>query len=191
MDQGTPLPPPSDSAPTQENAVATTMTHESQPGKTSISELSLERVSEAPSHGNQHACPSILDLPAELRNMIYTWLFPTGQSAVRLLARHRGGYIDMGECLGLLTTCRQVYDEVSSLLRSERRFVVVQPKTIVDMADVDRVPEEVRLQLLSYLCPGNVFKLRYDLDKGTTEKEVFRCLRFARSFANALLSGCG
>jgi hypothetical protein len=51
--------------------------------------------------------------------------------------------------------------------------VVVQPKTIVDMVDVDRVPAEVRLQLLSYLCPGNVFKLRYDLDKGTTEKRGF------------------
>lgn len=103
--------------------------------------------------------------------MIYTWLFPTGRSAVQLLARHRGGYIDMGECLGLLTTCRQVYDEVSSLLRTERRFVVVQPKTIeIFWNNVWMSSWHVR-RLISYLCDDGILELRYDLDKGTVVKK--------------------
>ena len=174
MDQDTPPPPPpppSDSAPTQEHAVATTLTHVIQLGSTSVPETSLERDSAAPSHGIQRASPSFLGLPGEIRNMVYTWLFPMGRSAVQLLARHRGGYIDMGECLGLLTTCRQVYDEASSLLRTERRFVVVQPNTIIDMLDPYRAggSHEVSRRIWNYVCPHGV-QLRYDIDKRTTEK---------------------
>ena len=172
MDQEAPPPtppPPSDSAPTQEHAVATTLTRGIQPGSTSVPEPSLERNSAAPSHGIQRAGPSFLDLPAEIRNMIYTWLFPTGRSAVKLLARHRGGYIDMGDCLGLLTTCRQVYDEVSSLLRTERRFVVVQPKTILCLFQSGITIQET---LFGYICPDDTLELSYDLDKGTKKKAI-------------------
>ena len=194
MDQETPPPPPpppSDSALTSTNAVVATLTHDLQPGSTSVPELSLEGNSAAPSHGIQRAGPSFLDLPAEIRNIIYTWLFPTGRSAVQLLARHRGGYIDMGECLGLLTTCRQVYDEVSSLLRTEHRFVVVQPKTIVDMlyhyhAEGSR---EISRRIMNYICPHDV-QLHYDIDKRTTEKSgppLFDVCKKLRKLCNFLI----
>jgi hypothetical protein len=116
--------------PIQTHAVASQPPHSGQPDETSSLDLQSNRNLSVLSDDIHRTNPSSLKLPAEIRNMIYTWLFPQGRSAVQLLARHRGGYIAMGDCLGLLTTCRQVYHEVSSLLRSERRFVVIQPKTL-------------------------------------------------------------
>lgn len=147
------------------------LTHDFQSCSNSVPDLSLARDSAAPSHGFQRASPSFLELPAEIRNMVYTWLFPTGRSAVQLLARYQGGYIDMGGCLGLLTTCRQIYDEVSSLLRSDRRFEVVQPKTFVDMFKDYRMPPlRFILWVRDYICPDHVLEIRYDIDKRTKEK---------------------
>ena len=75
----------------------------------------------------------------------------------------------MGGCLGLLTTCRQIYDEVSSLLRSERRFEIVQPKTISSLLKYRH--DTLTDTLIGYICPDYTLKLSYDLDKGTVVKE--------------------
>lgn len=171
MDQETPPSHPSVSVPSHAHAVALEPPHNCQPDETSSSlDLQSNRNLSVLSNDISRANPSFLELPAEIRNMIYTWLFPAGNSAVQLLARYNGGYIDMGDCLGLLATCRQVYHELSSLLRSERRFVVVQPKTIVDVLHPISKHPELSRRVMDHVCHDCVFEIRYDLDKRTKEK---------------------
>ena len=120
---------------------------------------------------------SLLDLPAEIRNLIYHFLFPEGQSAVRLLARHTGtGYIQMSDRLGILTTCRQVYDETSSFLKCRNRFEVEQPEdihglfcTLIESEDEDGV---CRNRLLDHILPPEGLQFNYNLDNRTSTNNI-------------------
>ncbi|KAJ4368661.1 hypothetical protein N0V86_009570 [Didymella sp. IMI 355093] len=130
-----------------------------------------------------------LDLPPEIRNEIYKWLFPTGPSAAQLLARRSGGFIQMSDRFTLLETCRQVYEEVSSLLRGQRRFVVKQPKTLTDVMEANH--EEIEAEIIEYVVPKFEIDLHYDLDNGsmssngTSILHVSREIRYlAASYAN-------
>jgi len=121
---------------------------------------------------------SFLDLPAEIRNMIYRHLFPEGRSSVQLLKRNVGtGYIQMSDRLGIMSTCSQVYEEAKSVLHEPHRFAVVRPKTFQELIrklwmdseedkiyyDSDEV-ESFDNRILQYLVPEEGIHLNYDLD---------------------------
>ena len=137
---------------------------------------------------------SFLDLPPEIRNMIYCCVFPKGQSAVQLLARHSGkGYIAMSDRLQLLYTCRQIYEEATGLLQSSRRFKVVQPRSLWDLINKCRYPtgncccrcDDLENGILDQILPQEGIFVDYDLDRGTVRGNIpsllhtnwsFRCL---------------
>lgn len=123
---------------------------------------------------------SLIDLPAEVRNMIYKLLFPDGQSAVQLLGRHRGGYIYTGSRLELLRTCRQVFVDVSSLLRCQSRVVRVQPKTLDTLIQSDHW--QVGKELMDHILPEREFGWSYDLDHRTVETNVPPVSRTCKAF---------
>jgi hypothetical protein len=124
---------------------------------------------------------SFLDLPPEIRNMIYCCVFPKGRAAVQLLARHSGkGYITMSDRLHLLYTCRQIYDGATSLLQAARRFKVVQPRSLQNI-----VNECWSVDCHCYCCcnytddtilgrvlPKEGFFFDYDMDRGTVNKNL-------------------
>ena len=125
------------------------------------------------SHSAQPSGMSFLDLPPEIRNAIYRWLFPTGRSAVQLLARHSGGYISMSDRLALLLTCRQIYNEASSVLQCQRRFKIVQPKTIFEVLDVlDTRDMTTTFSLIRYIVPDMEIKMHYDLDHHIMNNDI-------------------
>ncbi|XPS81698.1 hypothetical protein M3J09_013626 [Ascochyta lentis] len=107
---------------------------------------------------------SFIDLPAEVRNEIYEYLFHEG-NPVQLLARNGNGYISMSDRLGLLVTCHQLYREVSSFLRCQGRLNIVQPKTVFDLTDIDRV----QVQIFKHLLARGSVQVTCDLDLGTTK----------------------
>lgn len=105
---------------------------------------------------------SFLSLPPEIRNAIFKWLYPSGRSALQLLTRHRGGYIVMTDRLGLLTTCRQVYTDVSSLLRCQQRFEVVQATTVCEAMYM--TDNTWRASLMNYIAPDGMITAHFNLD---------------------------
>ncbi|KAF1930494.1 uncharacterized protein M421DRAFT_3549 [Didymella exigua CBS 183.55] len=121
---------------------------------------------------------SFLDLPAEIRNMIYYHLFPEGRSAVQLLKRCKGtGFISMSDRLGIMATCSQIYEEAKSVLRSQHRLIIVMPKTLegllqsvwmedevyYDADDIDFFPNFI----LQHVIAPEGIRLDYDLDNRT------------------------
>lgn len=120
---------------------------------------------------------SFLDLPAEIRNMIYCCVFPEGKAAVQLLARHSGkGYIAMSDRLHLLYTCRQIYDEATSLLQAARRFKVVQPRSLWTIIDRSWIGREscysADSYLLRLLIPKEGFFFEFDMDRRAVKTNI-------------------
>lgn len=129
-----------------------------------------------------------LDLPPEIRNMIYCCVFPRGQAVVQLLARHSGkGYIAMSDRLELLYTCRQIYKEAASLLQTSRTFKVVQPRSLRHLIDecwyVDDDDDcycsycggfdsntDKKNRILQRILPQDGLFYEYDIDCGTVKK---------------------
>ena len=132
---------------------------------------------------------SFLDLPPEIRNIIYKSLFPKGDAAAQLLARRSGGYLQMSDRFTILETCRQIHQEVSSLLRGQQRFVVKQPKTLPELMDTGDNDGyfEIERRLAHYTIPVRTVDLHYDLDRrvvssrGVSMFHINRALR--QSFA--------
>jgi hypothetical protein len=129
---------------------------------------------------------SFLDLPAEIRNTIYHYLFPKGRSSVQLLKRNGGkGYIQMTDRLGILSTCNQIYTEAKSVLHEPHRFTVIQPKTFQELIrqlwmddeddemyyDSDEM-ESSDNHILQYLIPEEGIRLDYDLDSRRLVRDV-------------------
>ncbi|KAF3038615.1 hypothetical protein E8E12_001939 [Didymella heteroderae] len=123
---------------------------------------------------------AFLDLPPEIRNLVYKWLFPTGASAAQLLARRSGGYIQMSDRYTLLETCRQIYNEASLLLRGQQRFVIKQPKTLFDL--MDRGDCEIEEKIVANVIPDRRIDIRYDLDHCTVSSEGASMLHVSRDF---------
>lgn len=128
-----------------------------------------------PEHGS--TIP-FLELPAEIRNLIYGYLFPECPAMVQLLARHSGeGYVTISDRLGLLCTCRQVYEETTSFLRSQRRVKIVQPASLQRLFQAgcyvhryyNVAPEG---PLTSYFLPPEGIRLTYDLDDHTLNRNT-------------------
>lgn len=120
---------------------------------------------------------SFLDLPAEIRNMVYCCVFPEGKAAVQLLARHSGkGYIAMSDRLQFLYTCRQIYEEATSLLQAARRFKVVQPRSLWAIIDRSWVDDEscysADSYLLRLLIPKEGFFFEFDMDRRTVKTNI-------------------
>lgn len=129
---------------------------------------------------------SFLDIPAEVRNMIYHHLFPEGRSSVQLLERNGNrGYIQMTDRLGVLSTCRQIYEEAKSVLHEPHRFTVVQPKTLQQLIQqlwMDGKDDQVYYDsdegeahdnhILQYLFPEGGICLDYDLDNRRLVKNL-------------------
>lgn len=124
---------------------------------------------------------SFLDLPAEIRNTIYRHLFPEGHSSVQLLKRNTGkGYIQMSDRLGVMSTCRQIYNETKSILHEPCRLTVIQPKTFQELVRklwMDDEDDEMYYDsdegesfdnhILQYIIPEDGIYLDYDLDNRT------------------------
>ncbi|KAJ4368660.1 hypothetical protein N0V86_009569 [Didymella sp. IMI 355093] len=119
---------------------------------------------------------SFLDLPAEVRNMIYYYLFPEGRSAVQLLKRNVDqGYIDMSDRLGIVATCRQTYKEATSVLQEQGRLVIAQPKTLKRLIQELWMDDDVYYDsddgelfdhhILQQVVPLQGIRLDYDLDR--------------------------
>lgn len=123
---------------------------------------------------------SFLNLPPEIRNIIYKWIFPKGPSAAQLLARRSGGYLQMSDRFTLLETCRQIHQEVSSLLRGEQRFVIKQPKTLIDVLDNDN--EEIGQKIIQSIIPTGQIKIRYDLDQHTVSNDMNFLIQISKDF---------
>lgn len=144
----------SDAVPQENVPSSTTATHLTHPGSPS---------------------KSFLDLPPEIRNMIYCCVFPKGEAAVELLARHSGkGYIAMSDRLHLLYTCRQIYEETTSLLQAARRFKVVQPRSLRYLIGgclcVTRCYHNYANDILRHIIPQEGLFFDYDMDRGTVNK---------------------
>jgi len=69
----------------------------------------------------------------------------------------------MTDRLGLLATCRQVYTEVSSLLRCQQRFEVVQAMTVCDV--MDTVDSTWLDSLMRYVAPDGLITAHFELDR--------------------------
>ncbi|KAH6639169.1 hypothetical protein C7974DRAFT_373438 [Boeremia exigua] len=106
-----------------------------------------------------------LALPAEIRNMIYAYLFREGESSVTLLARHRGGYIAMSDSLSMVATCRQIYREATSfMLRSRQpRLRITQPQTVLSLMLQNVQIEHSVMDAMMRQQPRNI-SVTYDLD---------------------------
>ncbi|KAF2623107.1 hypothetical protein BU25DRAFT_425120 [Macroventuria anomochaeta] len=96
--------------------------------------------------------------------------FPTSRSAVQLLARCNGGYISMSDRLGLMTACRQIQNEPSSLLQCKRRFAIVQPKTIAGVMEAD--DGRFKFQFIRHVVPNEEIKMHYELDSQIMSNEI-------------------
>jgi hypothetical protein len=119
---------------------------------------------------------SFLDLPAEVRNMIYYYLFPEGRSAVQLLKRNVcKGYIDMSDRLGIVATCRQIYKETTGVLQEQGRLVISQPKTLKELIQELWIDDGVCYDsddgelfdhhILQHVVPLEGIRVDYDLDR--------------------------
>lgn len=123
---------------------------------------------------------SLLDLPAEIRNMIYHHLFPAGRSAVQLLRRHKGkSFIAMSDRLGIVATCRQIYNEATSVLHEQHRLVVLEPKTLTTLIQKLRAEDNPRNKhkgppglILQHIIPKEGVSFDYDLDDQTLVREA-------------------
>ncbi|KAF3050571.1 hypothetical protein E8E11_006010 [Didymella keratinophila] len=128
-----------------------------------------------PIDDSQPLVMSFLDLPPEIRNIIYKWLFPKGKAAAQLLVKRNGGYLQMSDRFTILETCHQIYQEVSSLLRGQQRFVVKQPKTLTELldSDDDYADFSVESRIFHYTHPEHHIDFHHDLDHSTvSNKEV-------------------
>lgn len=129
-------------------------------------------------HNTRLPATSFFDLPPEIRNEVYNWLFPTGRSAAQLLARRNGGYIPMSDRFDILATCRQVYEEASSLLRGQHRFAIVRPKTLFDVMEANF--EDVEAKIIEYVTPDCVINVNYDLDHHIMSSDPVSVLQVSR-----------
>jgi hypothetical protein len=143
-----------------------------------------------PSAHSRQPVMSFFDLPPEIRNIIYKSLFPKGRAAAQLLARRSGGgYIRMSDRFTLLETCRQIYEEVTSLLQGQQRFVVKQPKTLSELMDSTDGDGNFMIErnIADCTIPEGAVDLHYDLDRqvvnsgGVSMFHINRALR--RTFA--------
>lgn len=112
---------------------------------------------------------SFLDLPPEIRNIIYKWLFPKGPAAAQLLVKRNDGYLQMSDRFTILETCRQIYQEVSSLLRGQQRFLVMPSTSLFTLMDAGQYTVEG--MILDYLMPDGYIDFHYDLDHFTVSSE--------------------
>lgn len=142
------------------------------------------------SHSSPAPTTPFLELPPEVRNEIYTWLFPTGRSAAQLLTRHNGGYISMSDRLGLLATCKQIHEEVSSLLRGQRRFKIVQSTTFLDIACVDKEGYRnlglLEYRIMRHLIPCATITIHYDLDTHVMNNNIPPLLQTCRDLRQSV-----
>lgn len=128
---------------------------------------------------------SFLDLPPEIRNMVYERLFPKGDSAAQLLVKHSDGYLQMSDRFTLLETCRLIYQELSSLLRSQRRFVLMPCTSLFELMDYNH--EEIEARILRYSLPKSGIQIRYDLDHCTLSSEGIYLTRISQEFSIRVL----
>ncbi|KAF3038614.1 hypothetical protein E8E12_001850 [Didymella heteroderae] len=126
------------------------------------------------------ATVSFLVLPAEVRHMIYHYLFPEGRSAVQLLKRNAGkGYISMSDRLGMIATCRQIYREATGVLQEQNRLAIVKPETFRQLVQklwieiyYDSDDDECfDYHILQHLIPLQGIHLHYDLDNRTEAED--------------------
>lgn len=119
--------------------------------------------------------------------MIYCCVFPEGQSAVQLLARHSGkSYIAMSDRLHLLYTCRQIYDEATSWLQAAQRFKVVKPRSLLALIGncwYDDDHDDYGCDcgcgfcggengIIQRILPEDGLFFEYDMDRGTVKKNM-------------------
>ncbi|KAF2993580.1 hypothetical protein E8E13_000236 [Curvularia kusanoi] len=133
---------------------------------------------------------SFLELPAEIRNMIYSYVFPEG--AALLLARHSGrGYIAMSDRLELLYTCRQIFEEATSMLKASRRFTIVQPKTLEYLMDQNcEMPCYCleRQGIFEQILARDALCYEYDMDRDTVRKNMPALLYVSTTLQDFILT---
>lgn len=136
-------------------------------------------MSNTPELGPTHAArqdpssPSLLDLPAELRNRVYHYLFPEGRSAVEPLRHgHKNGLTSFSDRLGLLATNYQLYRETTSFLRvpGTHRYRIKPAVNMVDLV-TRRKNRLIGERIMNLVYPENENETTigtFDLVKGTS-----------------------
>ncbi|KAH6639171.1 hypothetical protein C7974DRAFT_410155 [Boeremia exigua] len=117
-----------------------------------------------------------VELPPEVRNMIYDYLFPEGRSAVQLLARRTGrGFIAMSDRVGLLATCKQIFQETTTFLRKTNRVQINQPKTLQNVMEKLLFHKRYAdYPILEFILPDEGFGqvLEFDLTRQTLSSSL-------------------
>lgn len=119
--------------------------------------------------------PSFLDLPAEIRNYIYAYVFPDGGSAVQMVKRNRSkSYMALSNRLGLISTNRQLHQETTSFLCSNKaRLRIKESITIHDLLKDHH--REIGKRILKHVSPiGGVYTIY--LDSAESDKVLPRIL---------------